>query len=94
MTLTGMARPFLEKSVKASAFERECVYGLYDDECVYQILFLLLNIENPRKWQNRNLVSGGHGQAWAGHELGGSAPHQCRSAPVQMSGCSLGGVLS
>ena len=47
--------------------------------------------ENPPKWQENDLVSGGHGQAgsWRGQWNGWIG-----SAPVQISGCGLDGALS
>jgi len=55
----------------------------------YQVLSLLEDAvrmyyqKNPPKWQENDLVSGGHGPVWpiwelVDNELGGSAPHQCR----------------
>jgi len=54
-------------------------------ENLFVIQILWCNEKTPRKWQKHNLVSVGRlrgSQLWAGHELGGSAPHQCRWAVV------------
>ena len=47
--------------------------------------------ETPPKWQENDLVSGGHGKAGSWH---GQCTGWIGSAPVQISGCGLDGALS